>query len=133
MANPVALGSTQLPRNIRTIAQYLAACVAIILLTYGGFVLQINLLTISFLYFLVVVIVASRFGFWTASFTSVLAVLLLDYYFEPPLFSLEVENPGIFVALVTFEVTALAISRLHGRGVRVAREAAINRAEMEQL
>ncbi|MGA3081805.1 MAG: ATP-binding protein [Terracidiphilus sp.] len=133
MENPVLLGSTQQPRKLRILAQYLAASAAIILLTYGGFLLQINLLTISFLYLLVVVAVASRFGFGVASFTSLLAVLLLDYYFEPPLFSLEVENPGIFVALVTFEVTALAISRLHGRGVRVAREAAVNRAEMEQL
>jgi two-component system sensor histidine kinase KdpD len=103
------------------------------LLTYFGFVLQINLLTISLLYLLIVVAVASRFGFWQASFTSVLAVLLLDYYFEPPLFSLEVENPGIFVALVTFEVTALTISRLHGRERRRAKEAAVHRAEMEQL
>jgi two-component system sensor histidine kinase KdpD len=82
---------------------------------------------------LIVLAVASRFGFVTASFSSLLAVLLLDYYFEPPLFSFEVESSGIFVALVTFEVTALAISRLHGQGMRVAREAAINRTEMEQL
>ncbi|MGA3008657.1 MAG: ATP-binding protein [Terracidiphilus sp.] len=123
----------QLPKKLRTVAQYLIASAAIILLTYAGFVLQINLLTISFLYLLVVVAVASRFGLLTASFTSLLAVLLLDYYFEPPLFSLEVENTGIFVALVTFEVTALAISRLHGQGIRVAKEAAIHRAEMEQL
>jgi two-component system sensor histidine kinase KdpD len=133
MANSVVSGSAQLPRNIQTIAQYLASSAAILLLTYVGFVLQINLLTISFLYLLIVVLVASRFGFWTASFASLLAVLLLDYYFEPPLFSFEVENSGIFVALVTFEVTALAISRLHGRGMRVAREAALNRTEMEQL
>jgi two-component system sensor histidine kinase KdpD len=106
---------------------------ALALLTYGGFVLQINLLTISLLYLLIVVAVASLFGFWPASFASVLAVLLLDYYFEPPIFSFEVENPGIFVALVTFEATALAISRLHGREMRIAREAAIHRAGMEHL
>ena len=123
----------QLPKELRTLAQCLMAGAALGLLTWAGFALQINLLTISFLYLLIVVAVASRFGFVTASFTSLLAVLLLDYYFEPPLFSFEVENSGIFVALVTFEVTALAISRLHGRGVRVAKEVAIHRAEMEQL
>jgi two-component system sensor histidine kinase KdpD len=123
----------QLPVKLRTLAQCLIAGAALSLLTYAGFVLQINLLTISFLYLLIVVAVASRFGFVTASFSSLLAVLLLDYYFEPPLFSFEVESSGIFVALVTFEVTALAISRLHGQGMRVAREAAINRTEMEQL
>jgi two-component system sensor histidine kinase KdpD len=61
------------------------------------------------------------------------AVLLLDYFFEPPLFSFAVESPAMFVALVTFEATALAISRLQAKEMRVAREAANQRAGMEQL
>ena len=133
MANSIVLEPAQLPRRLQTLAQCVTACGALALLTYGGFMLQVNLLTVSLLYLLIVVAVASRFGFWQASFASILAVLLLDYFFEPPLFSFEVASSGIFVALVTFEVTALAISRLHWREMRVAREAAINRAEMEQL
>jgi len=133
MANPVVLGLTKLPRRLWTLAQCLAAVAVLVLLTYGGFVLQINLLTISLLYLLVVVAVASFFGFWQASFASILAVLLLDYYFEPPLFSFEVANSGIFVALVTFEATALTIGRLHRREMRVAEEADFHRAGMEQL
>ena len=113
--------------------QCLLASAVLGLLTYSGFVFQINLLTISLLYLLIVVAVASGFGFWQASFASFLAVLLLDYYFEPPVLSFEVENPGIFVALATFEVTALAISRLHGRELRRAREAAIHLKGMEHL
>ncbi len=127
------MGWTNLPQRLRTLAQCLAAGAVLALLTYGGFVLQINLLTISLLYLLVVVAAASLFGFWQASFTSILAVLLLDYYFEPPLFSFEVANSGISVALVTFEVTALTISRLHRREMRVAEEADFHRAGMEQL
>jgi len=102
-------------------------------MTYAGFILQINLLTISLLYLLVVVAVSSIFGFWQASLTSLVAVLLLDYFFEPPLYSFEVANSGIFVALLTFEATALTISRLQGREMRVEREAALNRTGMEQL
>jgi len=115
------------------LAQCTVASAVLALLTYGGFELHINLLTISLLYLLIVVAVASLFGFWQASFASVIAVLLLDYFFEPPLFSFEVENPGIFVALVTFEATALTISRMHGREMRRAREAAIHLKGMEQL
>ena len=133
MVNPVVLESTQPPRRLLFLAQCLAASTILALLTYVGFVFQINLLTISLIFLLIVVAVASRFGFWQASLTSLVAVLLLDYFFEPPLFSLEVENSGIFVALVTFEVTALAISSLHGREKRVARESARHRAEMVQL
>ena len=133
MAKTTVLRWTQLPRRLRTLAQCVAASAVLALLTYGGFALQINLLTISLLYLLIVVAAASLFGFWQASFTSLVAMLLLDYFFEPPLFSFEVENAGIFVALATFEATALAISRLHGREMQVAREAAIHRAGMEQL
>jgi two-component system sensor histidine kinase KdpD len=103
------------------------------LLTSAGLFFQINLLTISLLFLLVVVAAASLFGFWQASLTSVVAVLLLDFFFEPPLYSFLVESPAIFVALATFEVTALAISRFHGREMRIARVAAIHRATMEQL
>jgi len=113
--------------------QCLVAGAGLALLTYSGFVLKTNLLTISLLYLLIVVGVASFFGFWQATVTSIAATLLLDYFFEPPIFSFEVANSGILVALLTFEATALAISRLQGREMRRAGEAAINRLGMERL
>jgi K+-sensing histidine kinase KdpD len=103
------------------------------LLTYGGFVLEANPLTIGFLYLLVVLAVASLFGFWQASITSILAVLLLDYYFESPVLSFAVSGPGVFIALVTFELAALTISRLHGREKRASKEAEDHLAGMEHL
>jgi two-component system sensor histidine kinase KdpD len=133
MTNEIVARWIRLPQSLQRLTQGLVTTAMLALLTYCGFYLQINLLTISFLYLLMVVAVAARYGFWLASFTSVLAVLLLDFFFEPPLFSFEVENVGILVALVTFELTALTISRLHGRETRGLHEAALNRAEMEQL
>ena len=133
MANSVVLGSTQLTRRLRTLAQCLTACAILALLTYFGFTLQINLLTIGLLYLLIVVAVASLCGFWQASLISLLAVACLDYFFLPPIFHFDVADPQDWVALATFEATALAISRLHGRERRVAREAAIHREGMEQL
>ncbi|MGD0940033.1 MAG: ATP-binding protein [Terracidiphilus sp.] len=133
MEKPTVLTWARLPRRLRILSQYAAASAVLALLTYCGFVFQINLLTVSLLFLMVVVGTASVFGFWQASFTSLVAVLLLDYFFEPPLFSFEVENTGIFVALITFEATALAISRLHGREMRIVREAASQREGMEQL
>jgi len=130
------LGALQWPifrRRLRALAQCLATCAAIALLTSVAFILQTNLLTIGLLYLMVVVTVASVFGFWQASLTSLLAVLLLDYFFEPPLFSFTVESPALFVALVTFVGIALAISRLHGRELRIAREATAYRTGMEKL
>ena len=133
MANPDVMGSTQLPRSLRALAHCLAASVVLILLTYFGFVLHINLLTIGLLYLLIVVAVASLFSFWQASLISLLAVACLDYFFLPPIFHFDVADPQDWVALATFEVTALSISRFHGRELRVAREAVRHRLEMEQL
>lgn len=124
---------TEIPRRLVALSECLVAGLVLALLTCVGFFLQVNQLTISLLYLLVVVAVASLVGFWQASLASVLAVLLLDYFFEPPVFSFEVASPAIFVALATFEATALAISRLHAREMRVEREAAFQRAGMEQL
>lgn len=133
MTNPVASGSTRLPARIRFVAQCLAASVILALLTYGGFVLQVNLMTISFLHLLLVIAVALYCGFWQASLISLLAVACLDYFFMPPVFHFDIADPKDWVALGTFEMTALAITRMHGREMKRAAEAAIHRAEMEQL
>jgi len=133
MTNPVVLESAQRPRRLRTLAQCLAASAVLALLTYFGFVLQVNLLTISLLYLLIVVAVASRFGFWQASLISLLAVLCLDYFFTQPLFHFYMTDPQEVVALVAFEITTIVISRLSAKELRSSRKAAAHRAEMEQL
>jgi len=103
------------------------------LLAYGGFVLRVNLSTISSLYLLVVVAMASFCGFWRASLTSLMAVACLDFLFLPPLFHFNVTDSQDWVALGTFEATALVISRLSAREHRSIREAAFHRSGMEKL
>ena len=115
------------------LAQCAAICAALAILTYAGFSLGFNTTAISFLYLLLVIAVALRWGFWQASLTSLLAVACLDYFFMPPLFHFDVDNPQNWVALAEFEVTALVISRLSARELRSATEAAVNRTGMEQL
>jgi two-component system sensor histidine kinase KdpD len=133
MTNSILFGWKQTPRWLRTLAQCLLASGVLAVLTYGGFAFHISLLTISLLYLLTVVAVASLFGFWKASLISLLAVACLDYFFLPPIFHFDVADPQDWVALATFEATALAISRFHGREMRIARVAAIHLKGMEQL
>jgi two-component system sensor histidine kinase KdpD len=120
-------------RIFRVVTQYLVLCSGLALLTYGGSVLQVNLTTISFLDLLFVLTVALLWGFWQASFTSLLAVACLDYFFLPPLFRFNVTDPQDWVALGAFEFTAIVVSRLSAKELRNASEAAINRKGMEQL
>ena len=89
--------------------------------------------TISSLYLLVVVALASFCGFWQASLTSFVAVSCLDYFFMPPLLRFNVSDPRDWVTLGTFEATALVISRLSTREIRSTKEAAIHRSGMEKL
>jgi two-component system sensor histidine kinase KdpD len=119
--------------NLRTLWQSLVAWICIVLLTYFGFVWQVNLVTISSLYLLVVVAAASLWGFWPASMASLLAVACLDYFLMPPLFRFNVTDPQDWAALGAFEATALVISRLSAKEIRSAGEAAFHRIGMEKL
>jgi C4-dicarboxylate-specific signal transduction histidine kinase len=96
----------------RSAAQCLLGGIAIALLTFVCFRLQVNL-TIACLLYLTVVVLLSFMGAVVASvFVSVIAVLCLDYFFAPPLFSLRADDPLDIVALVTFLGTAFLISRV---------------------
>jgi two-component system sensor histidine kinase KdpD len=117
----------------RFLAQCLAACVALAILTWVGFALRLNLATASFLYLLLVVMMALLCGFWQASITSVLAVGCLDYFFTQPLLHFVMTDPQEVVALGAFEVTTIVISRLSAKELRSSREAAAHRVAMEQL
>jgi len=117
----------------RNIVQYLAACAGIAILTYGGFVLQVNLATISLLYLLLVIAMALYCGFWQASISSVLSAACLDYFFTQPTFHFYIADSKEWVALGVFQVSAIVISRLSAKELRSSREAALHRAGMKQL
>jgi two-component system sensor histidine kinase KdpD len=133
MTNSIVLGWSYRLRRFRVLGQCFAAGVVIALPTYLGFKLRVDLTTISFVYLLLVVAMAMFCGFWQASFTSILAVACLDYFFTLPLFRFALSNSHDWAALGAFETTALAISRLSAKELRNAREAAIHRAGMKQL
>jgi two-component system sensor histidine kinase KdpD len=117
----------------RTIGETIAGCWVIALLTFAGFVLHFNPAPVGFLFLLVVVCVAILCGFWQASIVSVLACACLDYFFYPPLFHFTIADPSDWVALGSFEVSALLVSRLSSREQLTSREAQLQRTSMEQL
>ncbi len=117
----------------RGLWQSAATCSGIALLTLGGHALGLDLSAIGFVYLLFVVAVALVFGFWQASLASVLAAGCLDYYFTIPLYRFAIAGPQDWIALGTFQATALVISRLSSKELRSKREAALHRMEMEKL
>jgi two-component system sensor histidine kinase KdpD len=58
------------------------------------------------------VLTALKCGFWEATVSSLVAVAFLDYFFAPPILGFHVADVENWVALASFEITALIISRL---------------------
>jgi two-component system sensor histidine kinase KdpD len=115
------------------LVQNLIAWAGIALITYCGYALQVKIVTVSSFFLLIVVALAYRCGFWQASLTSILAIACMDYFFMPPLFHFNIQDPQDWASLGAFEVTALIISRLSAKEVISAGEATFHRVGMEKL
>jgi two-component system sensor histidine kinase KdpD len=114
------------------VGQCLLGCWVIALLTFAGFTLHFNAAPVGFLFLLVVVCEAILAGFWQASIVSLLACSCLDYFFYPPVFQFNIANPQDWVALGSFEISALLVSRLSSRERMNSFEAQLQRTSMEQ-
>jgi len=124
MTNPIVVEGTHPTRWQRVLGQCLAAAAALALLTWLGFILGVDLTTISLIYVLLVVFV-TRFLVWQAR-TSLLAVACLDYFFTHLYFVCHFKFPRLG-GLGAFQVTAIVISRLSAKELRSKREAIIHR------
>jgi two-component system, OmpR family, sensor histidine kinase KdpD len=119
--------------GFRFVVESFIGCWGVALLTFCGFVLHFNSSTIGFLFLLSVVAVAIVCGFWQATVVSLFAALCLDYFFEQPIFVLTISDPQDWIALGSFEISALVVSRLSSKEQRNAREVMRQRTGMEQL
>jgi GAF domain-containing protein len=134
---PPVLGEGLSPR--RRLAGALTGLVVLPLLTLGLAQLRdvVGLPVQMLLYLLAVVIVALVGGLVPALTAAAAATVLLDHYFVPPLYDLDVANPTNVVALVAFVLVAGAVSSLVGLAARRTREAetlaATNAASREEL
>jgi two-component system sensor histidine kinase KdpD len=121
------------PLRLGVLRGYFAGPAAAALVTLAGYRLHFNLSTAGYLYFLVVVMVSVVWGFWEASVTSLIAFNCLNYFFVPPLFTFTIADPQNLVALATFEITALTVSRLSVRARDQARAEERQRLQVQKL
>jgi len=115
-----------LPSLLRTVP----GCLLIGLITFVCYRLQLNLSITGFVFLIVVVLQSCMGTFASSAAVSVVAVLCLDFFFTPPLFSLEVTDPLDILALISFLITGLVITRLT---TRVRKEAAIADHQRQQV
>jgi two-component system sensor histidine kinase KdpD len=108
------------------------AGVALVTLT-GHSLVPVNATTIGFAYLLLVLIVASFWGFFEAALASIAATLTYNFFFLPPVGRFTIADPQNWIALFTFLTTALIASRLSSKAKHRALDAVARQQDLERL
>lgn len=95
--------------------------------------IPVNTTTVGFAYLLLVLVIASAWGFLEAALASVLATLLFNFFFFPPIGKFTIADPQNWVALFSFLATSLIASRLSAMAKRRALEAIERHRDLEHL
>jgi two-component system, OmpR family, sensor histidine kinase KdpD len=95
--------------------------------------IPINATTVGFAYLLLVLAVASTWGFIEASILSIAATLAFNFFFLPPVGNFTIADPQNWVALFTFLTTSLIASRLSTKARRRALDAIERQQDIERL
>lgn len=105
------------------------------LATASCFLLEphVSLTSQAMIYVLAVVIAAYKVDWVTSAVGAVGAVTALNFFFVPPRWTFEIENPEHFIALGVMLVVALAISRLSSGLRRETKVAQLNELRARQL
>ena len=117
-------------RSLRIIGSLSAVAVVTFV---GHRIIPLNATTVGFAYLLVVLVLASVWGFLEAALSSILATLLFNFFFFPPVGTLTISDPQNWVALFSFLATALIASRLSAKAQARALEAIERQKDVERL
>jgi len=119
---------------LRRLVRVLVALIGVVLVTFVGYrLIPVNATTVGFAYLLLILIVASTSGFLEAALSSLLATLLFNFFFLPPVGTFTVADPQNWVALFSFLVTSLIASRLSTTAKTRASEAIERQRDLERL
>ncbi|MCW2495756.1 ATP-binding protein [Jatrophihabitans sp.] len=94
---------------------------------------ELSLASDMLLFLLVVVVVSLVGGFYPALLAALVASLLLNFYFVPPIHKFTISAPENILALAVFLVIAAMVSRVVDLAARRYSEAARSNAEAETL
>jgi two-component system, OmpR family, sensor histidine kinase KdpD len=117
----------------RSVRVLIALC-GVALVTFLGYkVIPVNATTVGFAYLLVILIIASTWGFLEAALASILATLVFNFFFLPPVGTFTIADPQNWVALSSFLATAIIASRLSAKAKARASDAIERQRDLERL
>jgi len=90
-------------------------------------------ITAALAYLLMVLVIASTWGFVEALVASLAATLTLNFFFFPPVGTLSIAAPQNWIALFSFLATSLIASRLSTKAEQRARDAMDRQQDIERL
>ncbi len=122
--SPILMVCTRAGAALGLVAVLTAVCARVFL---------VNAITVGFLYLVVILVVATGWGFFEAIAASVAAMLCLNFYFLPPVGQFTISDPQNWVALFAFIATSLVASRLSSITKRQAEEAVRRERDIEKL
>src|SRR5512140_2930135 len=133
----IAIGPTMIPEvgalNPRRPVRIIVSLSGLAVLTLSAHGFPVNATTAGFAYLLLVLIVASTWGFIEACVLSVAATLAFNFFFFPPVGTLNIAGVQNWVALFTFLTTSLIASRLSTKAKRRALDAIERQQDIERL
>ena len=114
---------------------YVAGLAAIVLITffYHREFVSARTTTVVLTYLLAVLSASAIWGLGVSVFMSIVAAMCVDYYFLPPIGTLNIDDPQDWVALISFLITSVIGSDLSARARRQAHEANQRRKEVNRL
>lgn len=115
-------------------ARVLIALCGVAAVTFLGYTaVPVNATTVGFAYLLLILVVASSWGFLEAALASILATLGFNFFFFPPVGTFTIADPQNWVALSSFLATSLIASRLSAKARARASEAVERQRDLERL
>jgi len=118
----------------KLVARLLCSAVGVAVVTFCAYrLIPVNATTVGFAYLLLVLIIASTWGFFEAVLASILATLAYNFFFLPPVGTFTIADPQNWIALFSFLSTSLIASRLSDKAERRAEEAVARRQDLEHL
>lgn len=97
------------------------------------YTIRVNSTTAGLTFLLVVLAGATLWGLPEALLASIWSMLLLDYYFLPPVPALGIDDPQNWVAWGAFLITSFVVSELSSRLQKRALEATQRQCEIERM
>jgi two-component system, OmpR family, sensor histidine kinase KdpD len=120
------------PLKVRII-RVLSSLAILTVLTSAARAFSVNTTTMGFSYLLLVLVVASTWGFVEASILSITATLTFNFFFFPPVGTFNIADAHNWVALFSFLGTSLIASRLSTKAKSKALDAIERQQDIERL